>query len=664
MKALRSLKQKEIDLLQQNGCTAENWDSLQVASDFDVSRVRQTHFFGKISVGRNTGFMSVDGLPHPCGISHATIANCQIGDNVLISNVGSAISDYVIEDDVVIEDISLLLAEPDARYGSGVKVSALNEAGGREVTLFEDLTAQIAYMQAMFKHDVAFQEKLQSLIEKRIQSTTLQKGRIAKGARLRHCRVIKNVMVGEHAELDGASELSNGTICSCPEHPTRVGAGVIAKNFIISEGAELADGTNLERVFVGQATRIGKQFTAENSVFFANCEGFQSEVCSVFAGPYSVTHHKSTLLIAAMVSFYNAGSGTNQSNHMYKLGPVHQGILERGCKTGSFAYLLFESHIAPFTVVIGKHMVNINIPHLPFSYLLDDHGQSKLLPAVNLISVGTARDAVKWPSRDRRKAENKRDLITFDVFSPYVVEKMRQGRDHLQELYEKTPQEETAVLTGGVQISRLLLRKGAKYYGLAIEQYLLGKVITKVEKLSTTASTWDELQRQLAPSELLAEPQRWTDVGGLLTASSRIDRIVEDVANDWITHFEELLKALQSISERYGEDEWCYVFYAFEKEYGFKLTDISVDSLAELIGKWESSALSLQGLIVEDSKKEFSEFSQIGYGLDQPTDRKQSDFVAVRGTVETNSVVQNLEREKGEIKEKAKRLLHAIDRFR
>jgi len=69
-------------------------------------------------------------------------------------------------------------------------------------------------------------------------------------------------------------------------------------------------------------------------------------------------------------------------------------------------------------------------------------------------------------------------------------------------------------------------------------------------------------------------------------------------------------------------------------------------------------------LIVEDSKKEFSEFSQIGYGLDQPTDRKQSDFVAVRGTVETNSVVQNLEREKGEIKEKAKRLLHAIDRFR
>ena len=664
MKALRKLEQKEIEVLQQNGCTAENWASIHVAPDIDISRIRQAHFFGQVSLGSNSGFVTIDGLSRPCGFSHAAIADCQIGDDVFISNIGSSISNYVIEDGVVIEDVFLLLAEPDAHYGAGVQVSALNEAGGREVILFEDLTAQIAYLQALFKHNALFQERLQSLIDERIQTGRLQKGKIAKRARLRHCGIVKNVLVGANAELDGVVELSNGTISSCPEHPTRLGAGVIAKDFVISEGAEVTDGAILERVFVGQATRLGKQFTAENSVFFANCEGFQSEVCSVFAGPYSVTHHKSTLLIAAMVSFYNAGSGTNQSNHMYKLGPVHQGILERGCKTGSFAYLLFESHIAPFTVIIGKHMVNINTPHLPFSYLLDDHGQSKLLPAVNLISVGTARDAVKWPSRDRRKAINKRDLITFDVFSPYVVEKMRQGRDHLQDLYEKVPQDQTVVLIGGVQVSRLLLRKGAKYYGLAIEQYLLGKVISKIEKLSTSASSWTELQQQLAPSEPLAEPQRWTDIGGLLAASSRIDRIVADVANGRITRLAEFLMKLQRISEHYREDEWCYVFYAFEKEYAFKLTDMSGDSLAKLIGKWESSALSLQGLIVEDSKKEFSDFSQIGYGLDQPPDKKQSDFAAVRGTAETNSVVQNLEREGVEIKERAQQLLRTIDRFR
>ena len=58
-----------------------------------------------------------------------------------------------------------------------------------------------------------------------------------------------------------------------------------------------------------------------------------------FAGPYKVTHHKSTLLIAGMFSFMNAGSGSNQSNHMYKLGPIHQGTLERGAKTTSDSYI-------------------------------------------------------------------------------------------------------------------------------------------------------------------------------------------------------------------------------------------------------------------------------------------------------------------------------------
>ena len=96
--------------------------------------------------------------------------------------------------------------------------------------------------------------------------------------------------------------------------------------------------------FVGQGVQLGKQFSSENSLFFANCEGFHGEACSIFAGPYTVTHHKSTLLIAGIYSFYNAGSGTNQSNHMYKLGPVHQGVLQRGSKNGSFSYMRWPLH--------------------------------------------------------------------------------------------------------------------------------------------------------------------------------------------------------------------------------------------------------------------------------------------------------------------------------
>ena len=59
------------------------------------------------------------------------------------------------------------------------------------------------------------------------------------------------------------------------------------------------------------------------------------EACAAFCGPFTVSHHKSSLLIGAMYSFYNAGSATNFSNHAYKMGPMHYGYLERGCKTAS-----------------------------------------------------------------------------------------------------------------------------------------------------------------------------------------------------------------------------------------------------------------------------------------------------------------------------------------
>ena len=107
----------------------------------------------------------------------------------------------------------------------------------------------------------------------------------------------------------------------------------------------------LANTYVGQACRIGRQFSAENCLFFANCEAFHGEACSVFAGPYTVTHHKSTLLIAGMFSFYNAGSGTNQSNHMYKLGPVHEGRLERGSQNG---FLLLHDVALPSRSVFRR----------------------------------------------------------------------------------------------------------------------------------------------------------------------------------------------------------------------------------------------------------------------------------------------------------------------
>ena len=63
--------------------------------------------------------------------------------------------------------------------------------------------------------------------------------------------------------------------------------------------------------------------------------------------------HKSSLLIAGMFSFLNAGSGSNQSNHMYKLGPIHQGVVERGSKTTSDSYILWPAKVGAFSLIMG-----------------------------------------------------------------------------------------------------------------------------------------------------------------------------------------------------------------------------------------------------------------------------------------------------------------------
>lgn len=154
----------------------------------------------------------------------------------------------------------------------------------------------------------------------------------------------------------------------------------------------------LRRCFVGEGVVIENGFSAENSLFFANSHLNHGEACAVFAGPYTVSHHRSTLLIAGYFSFFNAGSGANQSNHMYKSGPVHQGVHLRGCKFGSDAYVLLPASTGAFTIVTGRHYNHHDTERMPFSYLVEEAGDSVLLPAVNIRSCGTARDIDKAPA--------------------------------------------------------------------------------------------------------------------------------------------------------------------------------------------------------------------------------------------------------------------------
>ena len=271
------------------------------------------------------------------------------------------------------------------------------------------LSAHFAYIMALYRHRPELIKRMKELVKYYALKHSSDRGKIGKGVKISNTGNIKNVIIGDGATIEGAPHLVNGSINSCMEDPVYIGYGVSCEDFIISSGAHLDSGATISKCFVGQSTILGRGYSASDTLFFSNCHGENGEACSVFAGPYTVSHHKSSLLIAGMFSFMNAGSGSNQSNHMYKLGPIHQGILERGAKTTSDSYILWPARIGAFSLVMGRHVNNTDTTSLPFSYLIEKDNTTHLIPGVNLRSVGTIRDAQKWPKRDRRK-----DPVKFD----------------------------------------------------------------------------------------------------------------------------------------------------------------------------------------------------------------------------------------------------------
>ncbi|MDP4224069.1 MAG: DUF4954 family protein [Bacteroidota bacterium] len=657
----RNLTKEEIDILCRQNCFATNWDNITVAEGFSPLNIINTRFEGIVKIGDLSGKIDDGKTALSCGIYNSYISSCEIGNQVHIKDV-RRISNYLIEENVLISNTGSIVADEGSDFGNGTEIEALNEGGGRDLPIYDRLTSQIAYLTVFYRHDKAFTENVHRLIKDYCNFRKQTRGIIQSGARIRDTNIIRNVVVGSHTTISGAVLLEEGTIRSCIEAPVFIGSNVTAQKFIILSGSKVDSGAILDKCFVGQGVKIGKQFSAENSVFFANCEAFHGEGCSVFAGPYAVSHHKSTLLIASSVSFFNAGSGTNQSNHMYKLGPVHQGVIERGSKTGSFAYLLLPVHIGPYSVIMGKHYANFDTADFPFSYITEEKGRSELTPAMNLFTVGTRRDCDKWPARDRRKDPEKLDLIHFDLFSPYIVGKIVRAITILNELSDKVNQKQDYVIYKGISIRRLLLKTTRKYYEIALNLYIGQEVAKRIKDLEENCTLEDIREKMTVGSSVGAV--KWVDICGMFSPSVIIDELVESVKSDRIKSIFELEQELRTMFGNYEKYAWTFCYDVIAKLTGEKPENLSAEALIKIITDWKTNTLKLNSMILKDAEKEFDPGSRIGYGIDGDAETVDNDFLAVRGSYENDKFVVSLRKESGKIEAEADRLIRLLERLK
>jgi len=439
---------------------------------------------------------------------------------------------------------------------------------------------------------------------------------------------VVNVRIGDNARIKGASRLRNGSIISNSEAPVWIGMNVIVDDFIIQSGSNVDDGVMLTRCFIGQGCRMGHAYSASDSLFFSNCQGENGEACALFAGPYTVTHHKSTLLIAGMFSFMNAGSGSNQSNHMYKLGPIHQGIMDRGARTSSDSYILWPAKIGAFSLVMGRHSNNIDTTNLPFSYLIEQQGTTYVIPGVNLKSVGTIRDVKKWPERDRRKGPGLLDSINFNLLSPYTMQKMLLGIDILNQLAEASGQRADHYCYRKAVIRNASLFKGLDYYNAALTKFLGNSLISRIE--NTDVST-DAKLRQALKTTCGEGAGNWVDVSGLIAPASVIDTLCEDISSGRITDVTQFPLLFAKIHSLYYEYEWTWARNHIGSYFGIDMDNITRQQAAEIVRKWKSAVLMMDKLVYEDARKEFSLSSMTSFGADGDKSRRDEDFAAVRG---------------------------------
>ncbi len=629
MENYRPLTSSEIELLKSRMCTAADWSQIEVAEDFRPEYVYYTRFSGKVRIGVfNKEFSLAGGMKKHSGLYHTTLHNVTVGNDCCIENVKNYIANYDIGNDTFIENVDIILTDGESSFGNGVEVSVLNETGGREVMIYDSLSAQQAYVMALYRHRPALIAAMKEMIGNYVGTVSSCIGTIGSNVVIADAGYIKNVKIGDCCKIEGTARLKNGSINSNADAPVHIGVGVIGDDFIVSSGSSIEDGVTFSRCFIGQACHLGHTYSATDSLFFSNCQGENGEACAVFAGPFTVTHHKSTLLIAGMFSFMNAGSGSNQSNHMYKLGPIHQGIMERGSKTSSDSYLLWPAKVGAFSLVMGRHVSHQDTSNLPFSYLIENQNTSYIFPGVNLKSVGTIRDAQKWPRRDRRTDPDRLDCINYNLLSPYTIQKMLNGREILNEMKRVSGEISDTYSFQSAKIKNSSLKNGIRYYEMAINKFLGNSIIKRLENLRFDSD--DRIRERLRPDCGAGEGQ-WVDVSGMIAPQSEVEALLDDVESGKVADVRSLHKRFVSIHSDYYNYEWTWAYNLIKPFYGIDPEMITSEDVIRIVEQWKDSVVGLDRLVYEDARKEFSLGSMTGFGADGDSEQKNRDFMEVRG---------------------------------
>ena len=569
---MRLLNNAEIEQLERNGCAASpNWEGILVGEKFNAACVRNVVFIGKVEIEGWTE-VTFEGIRLPFCLYNTTIADCKLGENSCVINT-TLLSNYDIHKNVTIVDCGIITGK-----NLPGTVEPLNESGIYSIQMHPHLTSNIAHMAVFHGHRNGLRDAINRLAAK--QSGVCY--------------------IGDNAVISGVKEIRDSIILSAEIMQTTVKAGVTIRESVVQEGSHISDHAKVERSFVGQSVEISSGMTMEDSMAFANAQLLCGEAISAFCGPFTVSHHKTSLLIAGAYSFFNAGSGTNASNHHYRLGPRHQAVYSRGAKSGSGSYLLAPAKIGAFSMVVGHHKLHPDISEFPFSLLIEKDSSSMLLPAQNLRTISLARDEQKWQDRDHRHPDLSRDCISTDTFNPQIISTLLHAAALCHKLSEK---ESDIIMYGGCKMQRLFVVRAELAYQKLAEAILLSKFFSSINITDKYADDSNEME--------------WIDLGGFITTKQRTEAIENDITNGNITTIEALDERIRTLVKDFADDELHYVRMKCKELFGITPTS-DAQTLSKMAEHCVGFFDEFQRSLVFDAGRDSMKKLAVSYSADYP----------------------------------------------
>lgn len=676
----RQLRSHEVEHLVKNGNYADNWDDIWVTEDFDPSTIRNNEFFGLVRIGclQNIVLEHHD-LHVPSGITNSMIVACDLGDSVAIHNV-RYLAHYIIGNRCILLNIDEMHTTNYAKFGNGIVkegepedvrvwLDLMNEAGSRQVLLYDGMITADAYLWAKYRDDTVLQSSLKDMTQEKFDSRRGYYGTVGDQCVIKNSRIIKDVKIGSHCYIKGTNKLKNLTINSTQASPTQIGEGVEMVNGIVGLGCHVFYGCKAVRFVMGNNTHLKYGARLLNSFLGDNSTVSCCEILNNLIFPAHEQHHNNSFLIAACVMGQSnvAAGATIGSNHNSRANDneIQAG---RGFWPGLCTSVKHSCRFASFILLAkADYHAEMDIP-LPFALVNNNStlDQLEVLPAYwwlyNMYAL--ARNTWKFPQRDKRK--KKAQNIEFDSLAPDTVEEIFQARFLLERWVGQAvlrargqnpqafpdeklirlgqdalnaPAEECTcleVLGENVEKSKrkvvvLKAYDGYRAYAQMLHYYA-------VKNLLDYMATHEQATLSSMVEKLAGERRRqWVNLGGQLMPQAEVRQLRADIRSG-------SLDSWDAIHSRY--DSLWYSYTLEKQKHAFA-------TLCDLLGRTRLDAPAWhaaldEGICLQEGIRDRAYASRqkdFDNPFRQATYRNMEEMEAAVGTLEDNGFVQELQRE-------------------